>query len=159
MCTEKNVFYHRNPAAAVSNPAWKRKKNFNNSRSKKNPIPRLNGVKDLKTYAESLRKHPAILTYDLSAFNRGKGKLNFVEVTEGKTKNRTHIIFFDKKFVEENVTSDHWYIDSTFRVRPKRCGYQLMTIMAKKKQKSEIVNWLWSDWNQTIWKILVPKFF
>lgn len=93
----------------------------------------LPGVDCLNNLAAILEEKPTSLHYDLADMEYiKKSQLEFVKITEG---GRIHIMFFDRAFVNENITAKRWYIDSTFAVRPRKCGTQFMTIMMSKNDK------------------------
>lgn len=87
----------------------------------------------MDSFAEWLDANAKDLHYHLELPGvRKERKLEFVKVTE---RGGSHIIFFDKEFVSKNSDSKNWFIDATFSVRPKKGGYQFMTIMMEKDGK------------------------
>lgn len=128
------LLFHRNTGVALNIPAYTKKRNFNKKRRFYNPMRHLEGVVSLETLADALEADPEVLSYDMAGIpgKSDKGQLEFVRIIEG---GRTHTLFFDRAFVQANLTAERWYIDSTFSPRPKGCGYQLMTIMMQKNHK------------------------
>lgn len=95
---------------------WRR-----NNEEKESYIPQFRSLKDLAFF---LTSNPEVLEYT----SREEGSKLVATTVTGEHR-ETFIILCNPNFVSKNWTTPRLYVDATFSVRPKGCGYQMLTIM------------------------------
>lgn len=105
-------------------------------RVKDAPKSHLKGISSLDELSDVLHEHPEELEYEANLEDENQRRT--MKCHKVRENGNTHLILYDEGFVRKNSFSKRWFIDATFSIRPRKVGYQFLTIMCEKGKKVSI---------------------